>query len=81
MSKTFANRKTVHTKPNAVDWIAGALAIFGAVNWGLVGFVGLDPVALLFGPMSRAARVVYVVVALAAALCTLRAFARERSRR
>lgn len=47
------------------DWIAFILMIVGAVNWGLVGAFGIDLVALLFGQMTVASRVVYVLVGIA----------------
>lgn len=47
------------------DWIAFVLMIVGAVNWGLVGAFGLDLVALLFGEMTMASRVVYILVGIA----------------
>ena len=47
------------------DWISFVLMIVGAVNWGLVGAFGLDLVALLFGEMTMASRVVYILVGVA----------------
>ena len=49
-------------KLNGLDWIALILVIIGALNWGLVGIVGLDLVAALG---SGVARVVYILVGLA----------------
>ncbi len=48
------------------DIVAMVLMIVGGINWGLVGALNLDLVALLFGPGSAASRVVYVLVGLAA---------------
>ena len=48
-----------------VDWIALALMIIGALNWGLVGAFGFDLVAAIFGEMSALSRIVYVLVGLA----------------
>ncbi|HET9017142.1 MAG TPA: DUF378 domain-containing protein, partial [Thermomicrobiaceae bacterium] len=50
---------------NAIDWVATALTIVGAVNWGLVGLFKFDLVATLFGDMSALARIVYSLVGLA----------------
>ena len=36
----------------ALDFTALTLVIIGAINWGLVGFLGFDLVAFLFGNMS-----------------------------
>ncbi|QGW80998.1 DUF378 domain-containing protein [Variovorax paradoxus] len=47
------------------DWIALVLMIVGAINWGLVGAFNFDLVAAIFGEMSMASRVVYVLVGLA----------------
>jgi len=47
------------------DIVAAVLLVIGGLNWGLVGTVGVDVVATLFGPMSTLARTVYVLVGLA----------------
>ena len=49
-----------------LDWIALVLVIIGGLNWGLVGLLDIDLVALIFGAGSLLAKVVYVVVGLAA---------------
>ena len=46
----------------ALDYTALILIIIGAINWGLVGFFGLDLVAFLFGSMSVLSRIVYAVI-------------------
>lgn len=46
----------------ALDYIVLVLVIIGAVNWGLVGFFGLDLVAFLFGSMSILSRIIYAVI-------------------
>jgi len=51
---------------NSVDWIAVALLIIGGLNWGLIGLFNINLVALLFGEMTTAARIVYTLVGLAA---------------
>ncbi len=45
-----------------IDGIALAVAIIGAVNWGLIGLFRFDLVAFLFGDMSWLSRIVYVLV-------------------
>lgn len=47
---------------NAIDYIVLVLVIIGAINWGLVGFFGLDLVAFLFGSMSVLSRIIYAVI-------------------
>ena len=42
------------------------LVIIGAINWGLIGFMNLDLVALLFGEMTVASRIVYSLVGIGA---------------
>lgn len=49
-----------------IDWLALALMIVGGINWGLVGLMNLDLVAMIFGQMTTASRVVYALVGLAA---------------
>lgn len=44
-----------------VAWVL----VVGAVNWGLVGLMGLNLVDSVFGTGSMLARIVYVVVGLA----------------
>jgi len=50
----------------SIDIIAYALLLIGALNWGLVGFLGFDLVAALFGQMSVLSRIVYALVGIAA---------------
>jgi len=51
---------------NALDWIALILLVIGGLNWGLVGAIGVDLVAALFGDGTPAARGVYLLVGLTA---------------
>ncbi len=46
------------------DVISGILLVVGGLNWGLVGLVGFDLVAAIFGDMTIISRVVYVLVGL-----------------
>lgn len=46
----------------AIDYIVLVLVIIGAINWGLVGFFGLDLVAFLFGSMSVLSCIIYAVI-------------------
>ena len=49
------------------------LVIIGAINWGLIGFLGFDLVAYLFGEMTFLSRIVYALVGLSAivsVICT-----------
>jgi len=52
-------------KNDVVGQVAVWLVIIGAVNWGLVGALGLDLVNLIFGSIAILARLVYVLVGLA----------------
>ena len=45
-----------------LDYFVLTIVIIGAVNWGLIGFFGLDLVAWLFGNMTLLSRIVYGVV-------------------
>ena len=45
-----------------LDYTVLILVIIGAINWGLVGFFGLDLVAFLCGSMSIIARIIYAVI-------------------
>ena len=46
----------------AINLIALALVIVGALNWGLVGAFNFDLVAAIFGQMSLLSKAVYVLV-------------------
>ena len=47
--------------------LALTLAIIGALNWGLVGLLGMNLVSTLFGTGSTFERLVYVLVGLGGA--------------
>jgi uncharacterized membrane protein YuzA (DUF378 family) len=51
---------------NALDWIALILVVVGGLNWGLVGIFGFDLVAWVFASVYIIARIVYILVAVAA---------------
>jgi uncharacterized membrane protein YuzA (DUF378 family) len=51
---------------NALDWLALILLIVGGLNWGLVGILGFDLVAAIFGQMSLLSRIVYSLVGVSA---------------
>lgn len=67
-------------KLSPITWIAIALVVIGALNWGLVGLFRFDLVAALFGEASAISRFIYVVVA-AAGLYLLVDTARLREQR
>ena len=50
----------------SLDCVSYALIIIGALNWGLVGFLGFNLVAAVLGEMTIAARIVYALVGVAA---------------
>lgn len=53
-----------------LDKLALALAIIGGVNWGSIGLFNVDLVALICGGSGTwLARIIYVVVCLAALWC------------
>ena len=45
-----------------LDYTVLTLIIIGAINWGLVGFFGVDLVALICGSMSILSRIIYAVI-------------------
>ena len=45
----------------ALDYTALIIVIIGAINWGLIGFLGFL-VAFLFGSMSLFSKIVYGIV-------------------
>lgn len=58
---------------SALCTTALVVLVIGGLNWGLYGLFGVDVVAMLFGPFSTAARLVYGLVGLSA-LCSIRFF-------
>lgn len=61
-----------------MDTIALILSIVGCLNWGLVGILGFDLVAWLFGGSgSLFSRLVYTAVALAGLWCITFLFRRN----
>jgi uncharacterized membrane protein YuzA (DUF378 family) len=52
-----------------LEWLALALVVVGALNWGLVGLAQFDLVAALFGGQTAPlARIVYSLVGIAGVL-------------
>ena len=45
-----------------LDYTVLTLIIIGAINWGLVGFFGVDLGAVLCGSMSILSRIIYAVI-------------------
>ena len=54
--------------------LAYILIIVGALNWGLVGFMNIDAVALLFGEMSMMSRIVYGLIGISAILSLISSY-------
>lgn len=54
----------------ALDKIALALVIIGAINWGLIGIFSFDLVAWIFGGQGAVvSRIIYTLVALGGIWC------------
>ena len=49
-----------------INKLALVLLIVGGLNWGLVGLLGFDLVAALFGEMTLLSRIVYTLVGVSA---------------
>ena len=45
-----------------IDYTALTIAIIGAVNWGLIGLLDFDLVAMIFGEATLFSRVIYTLV-------------------
>lgn len=46
-----------------VEWVAWVLVLIGAINWGLVGLLGLNLVEVIFG--SLLSRLIFILVGVA----------------
>jgi len=49
-----------------LDTLAHVLVLVGALNWGLVGLLGLNVVNMLLGSVPMAEKVVYILIGLSA---------------
>jgi len=58
----FAVSRQIGEAMKTINYLALAIAIIGAVNWGLIGIFNFDLVAFLFGEMSWLSRIVYTLV-------------------
>ena len=45
-----------------LQYFSLTLTVIGAINWGLIGFFGLDLVAFFCGSMSVLSRIIYAVI-------------------
>jgi uncharacterized membrane protein YuzA (DUF378 family) len=66
-------------KMNGLDYTAWVLVVVGGLNWGLVGAFDYNLVDSLFGVGSIIARVVYVVVGMAALYVAAMPFLKKTS--
>ena len=56
---------------NILRTTAYILVLIGAINWGLVGLMDIDLVALIFGEMTLLSRIVYSIVGVSGILLLL----------
>ena len=59
-------------KLRGLDFIAVVLVVIGGLNWGLVGLFDFDLVQAILGGVPILARLVYILVGLAAAYAAIR---------
>ena len=45
-----------------VDLIPAILLFAGGINWGLMGFFGIDLIASIFGSLSLTSRIIYALI-------------------
>lgn len=64
-----------------INKLALVLLIVGGLNWGLVGLLGFDLVAALFGDMTLLSRIVYTLVGVSALWQLIALFAGQDDRR
>jgi hypothetical protein len=64
--RTKGGVERVGTRLKVLDYIAMALLIIGGLNWASVALFSVDVVATLFGVLSPATRLVYLLVGIAA---------------
>ena len=56
---------------NILKYVAYALVIIGALNWGMVGLFSFDLVAAVFGDMTLLTRTIYTIVGVSAVVTAL----------
>ena len=56
---------------NILRTIAYVLVLIGAINWGLVGVMDVDLVALIFGEMTVFSRIIYSIVGISGIILLL----------
>jgi uncharacterized membrane protein YuzA (DUF378 family) len=61
-SDAIVARGKKKSSPDSVELMASTLVTVGALNWGLVGLLNFDLVAVLFGKRSLLSRLVYTAV-------------------
>lgn len=71
--------KMMMGKKKAIDWIALAFTVIGGLNWGLVGFLQMDLVAMVFGDMMYVSKAIYILVGISAAYIGITAFRCSKS--
>ncbi len=54
--------------------VAMILVLIGGINWGLVGLLNLDLVALLLGSMPIVQKIVYIIIGLSAVFIIFKKF-------
>ena len=54
-----------------IAWLASILVLLGALNWGLVGFFGIDLVVRFFGAGTVATKIVYDLIGVSAVFALL----------
>lgn len=59
---------------NPIKMVFILLLVVGGLNWGLVGLLDFDLVAILFGDMSLISRVVYSLVGVSAVAVAIDSF-------
>jgi uncharacterized membrane protein YuzA (DUF378 family) len=57
--------------------IAMILVLIGGINWGLVGLLNLDLVALLLGSMPIIQKLVYIIIGLSAVFVIFKKFIKK----
>lgn len=57
-----------------LKYLSYILVLIGALNWGLVGAFNIDLVSMIFGEMTLATRIVYIIVGLSAIISAITAY-------
>lgn len=56
-------------RSKSLDYLTLTLVVIGALNWGILGIFGLNPIGELFGGLNAVTRLIYALVGISGFYC------------